>query len=104
MGYEELGVGIDLQKEILKNPSVIDLLISFLYSSAFSHRQRLDLIFPTSIKVFDQNNIEHSFVLQVLPFPLFYLSLTLDLSLRVRTGPRAIIMLSYNRYSNQFLP
>lgn len=65
MGYEELGVGIDLQKEIIKNQSVIDLLISFLYASAFSCRQRLDLLFPTSVKAYDRNNIEHSFVMQV---------------------------------------
>jgi hypothetical protein len=86
MGYEELGVGIDLQIEILKNPLVMDLLISFLYSSAFSNRQRLDLLFPSSVKVYDQNNIEHSFITQV------QLSLLLSLpSLHTKGSPGVVI-------------
>jgi hypothetical protein len=77
MSYEELGVGIDLPREILKSPLIIDLFISFFVAATCSSNQkRLDLMFPSSVRVYDDNHVERSFLILVthsLVYSLFLL-------------------------------
>jgi hypothetical protein len=64
MSYEDLGVGIDLESEILKSPIVFDLLISFFYVAAHNHK-RIDLMFPSNVHAFNHDGTELNFLLTV---------------------------------------
>jgi hypothetical protein len=63
MSYEELGVGVDLHDEILRDPSLLDLLISLFYS--WAHSTRCELMFPTEVRAFGEDGVERSFILEV---------------------------------------
>jgi len=60
MGYEELGVGLDVEMELVRDPNVVDLQISLLYSAA--HNGRVELAFPATVRAIDASGHEHSFL------------------------------------------
>ena len=65
MSYEELGVGIDLQHEIIANPLLIDLFIALLSFATINFaNKRINLMFPSSVKAYE-NGVEKSFTLHV---------------------------------------
>lgn len=74
MGYEDLGVGIDLQREVIANPLIIDLFISLLYFGLRDQMtKRLNLMFPSSVKSYDSNGQELSFISTVsIKFYYYY--------------------------------
>lgn len=68
MSYEELGVGVDLQHEIIANQVIIDFFISLLYFGTVNKAsKRLDLMFPRTVKAY-ANNVELGFTHMVRSF------------------------------------
>lgn len=56
MSYEEMGVGIDVAAEIRRDPAVMDLLVTALYSAA--HGGRIELAFPDLVFEMDDDDAE----------------------------------------------
>lgn len=47
MAYEEMGVGLDVTAELIRDPDTIDLLLTVLYAAA--HGGRIELCFPEPV-------------------------------------------------------
>jgi len=61
--YDELGIGLSLDAEIIRSPELVDLLISFFYASASNKEQgRVGLFFPSKVKSEQKDGSVRSFI------------------------------------------
>jgi poly [ADP-ribose] polymerase 6/8 len=59
-GYEELGVGLDVAAEVLRDPDVMDLMITMLFCACKAGR--IELAFPDNVQFQTADGTEHRFM------------------------------------------